>query len=274
MTCNSNNIAPFLRWAGGKRWLIHNYPEMFPASFDKYIEPFLGSGAIFFSLKPKKAILSDLNEDLIDVYKVIKTDAKKLHKLLNYHQRKHSKKYYYEIRGKIPKSDTYKAARFIYLNRTCWNGLYRVNMKGIFNVPIGSKVNVVLPTDDYQGLSNLLKRANLAIGDFEPIIAKAKENDFVFIDPPYTVKHNNNNFRKYNELIFSWEDQIRLRDSLFEARDRGAKILVCNADNSAVKYLYRGFGRMKKVYRNSLLAANPTKRQRISEIVIRSKNLL
>ena len=154
------------------------------------------------------------------------------------------------------------------LNRTCWNGLYRVNLNGVFNVPIGTKTNVVLPTDNYQGISNLLKKARLMNRDFEPIIAKAKEGDLLFIDPPYTVKHNNNNFRKYNENIFSWKDQIRLCNSLEVAKARGTKIILCNADNESVIKLYKGIGKIFKLNRQSKLAADPSKRQNTTEIVI------
>lgn len=265
-------IMPFLKWAGGKRWLIENYPTLFPVEFNRYIEPFLGAGAVFFALKPKKSILSDLNKNLIDVYRAIRKDPNKVEKLLFCHHAKHCKEYYYEMRRKKLRTDATRAAQFIYLNRTCWNGLYRVNLNGEFNVPIGTKKSVVMDIDNYQGVAKLLKKARLEDKDFGPIISKAKEGDFVFIDPPYTVKHNNNNFRKYNEQIFSWEDQVRLRDMAFMAKEKGARVLVCNANNPVIRKLYRGFGKIKVLYRNSYLAADPMKRQLTSEIAIMSKD--
>lgn len=268
MSNNEKQIVPFLRWAGGKRWMIYGYPGLFPTEYNRFIEPFLGSGAVFFSLKPKKAILSDLNSELIETYCAIRDDYKTVEAELRRHHRNHSKSYYYEMRGKRLRTNATRAAQLIYLNRTCWNGLYRVNLNGVFNVPIGTKTNVVLPTDNFQGLSNLLKRVRLMNKDFEPIIAKAKEGDLLFIDPPYTVKHNNNNFRKYNEHIFSWEDQIRLSESLLAAKDRGVKIILCNADSESVIKLYKGIGKMFKLNRKSRLAADPSKRQNTTELAI------
>lgn len=267
-----DKVVPFIRWVGGKSWLFTNYPELFPKDYNRYIEPFLGGGAIFFSLKPKKAILSDLNDDLIDVYRVIKNEANKLEKLLFHHHKNHCKDYYYVMRKKILRAHATKAARFIYLNRTCWNGLYRVNLNGDFNVPVGTKTKVILPTDNFQGVSKLLKKVDLRNHDFEKIVSMAKKNDFVFIDPPYTVKHNNNNFRKYNEKIFSWNDQVRLNDAVRKAIKRGAKVMVCNANNIAIRDLYKSLGKITSVYRNSVLAADPKNRHIVSEIVIRSKN--
>lgn len=268
MKKNEKPVIPFLKWAGGKRWMIYGHPELFPKEYNRYIEPFLGSAAVFFSLKPKKAILSDLNSELIETYCAIRDDYHRIETNLRKHHRNHSESYYYEMRSKRLRVTATRAAQFIYLNRTCWNGLYRVNLDGVFNVPIGTKTNVVLSTDNFQGISNLLKRVRLMNRDFEPIIAKAKEGDLLFIDPPYTVKHNNNNFRKYNEHIFSWEDQIRLCDSLLAAKARGAKIILCNADNESVIKLYKGIGTVFKLKRLSRLAGDPSKRQKTTELAI------
>ena len=207
-------IIPFLKWAGGKRWFIFQHKDLFPQQFGTFFEPFLGSAAVFFELKPKKAKLSDVNSDLINVYQVIKTDWNALRKQLVKHQRWHSTEYYYNVRAQVPRTPITRAAKFIYLNRTCWNGLYRVNRKGQFNVPIGTKSSVILGTDNFQELSTILKSATTDTMDFERAIDTAQENDFAFIDPPYTVKHNHNGFIKYNERLFSWEDQVRLRDSI------------------------------------------------------------
>jgi DNA adenine methylase len=135
-------MEPFLKWAGGKRWLIKQCPSIFPEKYNTYIEPFLGSGSIFFFLEPKKAILSDINKDLINAYKIIKNTPDELYDILKEYHANHSKEFYYNIRDSEFSDDIHRAARFIYLNRTCWNGLYRVNRKGKFNVPIGTKTNV------------------------------------------------------------------------------------------------------------------------------------
>ena len=142
-------LAPFLKWAGGKRWLAEHVLNLIPDDFSTYYEPFLGSGAIFFSLQPKAAVLSDLNADLINAYSSIRDYADKVNTVLRHHHRQHSKDYYYEVRAKTLRAQHTRAAQFIYLNRTCWNGLYRVNLGGTFNVPIGTKTNVILDTDDF-----------------------------------------------------------------------------------------------------------------------------
>ena len=191
-----NKVIPFLTWAGGKRWLTSISDDIFPEKYNTYIEPFLGSGAIYFHLKPNKAILSDINSDLISTYLAIKQDHKSVQEILEIHHKLHCKDYYYKIRNFKSDNIYENAAKFIYLNRTCWNGLYRVNLNGEFNVPIGTKKNVILETDNFELISDMLKNAEILVEDFEVIIDKAGENDLVFIDPPYTVKHNHNNFVK------------------------------------------------------------------------------
>lgn len=264
---NSTQVVPFLTWAGGKRWLTSFKEDIFPKQYNRYIEPFLGSGAIFFNLKPKRALLSDTNKELIQTYQAIKTNWQKVEFLLKKHHRLHSSEHYYKIRNSKPYSSHGKAAKFIYLNRTCWNGLYRVNLQGKFNVPIGTKKSVIYNTDNYELISNLLTDVELISNDFEYTIDQAQENDLLFVDPPYTVKHNHNNFIKYNEKLFSWEDQIRLRDCLIRARDRNVKIISTNANHSCLKEIYKDF-KCDELSRNSLIAASSNKRGRIKELLI------
>lgn len=268
---SAKEILPFLTWAGGKRWLVNNYPEMFPTEYEIYIEPFLGSGSVFFHLNPQKAILSDVNSDLIDTYLAIKTDWLSMYKHLKIHHRKHSNDYYYKIRSvKARKLET-RAARFLYLNRTCFNGIYRVNKQGDFNVPVGSKQNVILPTDNFPIISARLKNALLLNQDYETVIDLAKKNDFLFIDPPYTVNHNENGFIQYNEKLFSWADQVRLCKSLVRARERGAKIMVTNANHESVRNLYSEHGfEYQIVSRFSGISSKAKGRKKFEEIIIKS----
>ncbi len=266
---NSNyNILPPLKWAGGKRWLVNEHLNLFPKNFNRYIEPFFGSGAVFFKLQPPKATLSDLNSELIETYKSIKSDWRKVFQALKTHQRLHTKDYYYKVRAQKLKAPYSKAARFIYLNRTCWNGLYRVNLQGNFNVPIGTKTKVILDSDDFEGVAKLLKNSRLLAEDFKTIIEQAKKGDFLFVDPPYTGMHNQNNFIKYNEKLFSLDDQIHLNDSLVKAKKRGVKILLTNACHPFVKKLYKDHFEMIRVSRKSVIAANPKNRTPIEEFVI------
>lgn len=259
---------PFLKWAGGKRWLANKIVELSSPMSGKYIEPFLGSGAVFFALRPSESLLSDLNPDLINAYEAIKNDPHKIELLLKEHQRKHSKDYYYKIRDYKPRCEFRMAARFIYLNRTCWNGLYRVNKKGDFNVPIGTKSNVMMPSDDWEAISSLLKSTILRSGDFEESIEQASQGDLVFSDPPYTVKHNYNGFIKYNNALFSWSDQIRLRDALLRAKLRGVKVISTNAHHASVRSLYEKEFNLESVTRTSVLAGCSAYRGRFEELLI------
>lgn len=263
-------LSPFLKWAGGKRWFAERCLEMVPEEFDRYIEPFLGSAAMFFALRPAKAVLSDLNFELISCYNSVRSSPAELAELLASHHSRHSGEYYYEMRSSKPDTEVERAARFIYLNRTCWNGLYRVNRKNEFNVPIGTKTNVLLPTDDFQATSELLNNVRILHQDFESTLDAASNGDFVFVDPPYTVKHNFNGFVKYNDKIFSWSDQVRLRDAVKRALSRGAQVLVTNANHESIREIYHGIGRHQVVSRASVLSGNPAHRARTEELVIRT----
>lgn len=265
----NQEIPPFLKWAGGKRWLVEKHPHLLKVEHKRYIEPFVGSGAVFFNLLPDSAILCDKNEKLIEVYSAIKDDWERVEELLLSHHKNHSADYYYEVRQKRLRTPASRAAQFIYLNRTCWNGLYRVNKKGEFNVPIGTRQNAILSTDDFEKVSLHLKNVELISGDFEIAISKAESGDFVFIDPPYTIKHNDNGFLKYNESIFSWDDQIRLRYAVEQAISRGAKVLVTNACHDSIKRLYENIGEIITLDRASIIAGKSSARGRYEELVIK-----
>ncbi len=262
-------LVPFLKWAGGKRWFVEHAKSIVPNGFVRYVEPFLGSGALYFAFRPPCALLSDVNPRLIETYQAIKSDWQRVYNYLVQHQRLHSKKYYYAERSRIRRSMFSRAAQFIYLNRTCWNGLYRVNRLGVFNVPIGTKSSVLLDTDDFELIAKQLERAQLMCADFDEVLSECERGDLVFVDPPYTVKHNMNGFVKYNERLFSWQDQIRLRDAVVCASDRGAQVVVTNADHPSVRELYRGLGIMESISRASVLAGQSRFRSSVSELVIR-----
>lgn len=272
MTIVMNRPTPFLKWAGGKRWLVRTQPDLFDIEYNDYYEPFLGGGAVFFHLDPSKAILSDKNEHLINLYNQIKLAPKELHEELQRHQDLHSKEYYYFVRSSRLDCPTKRAAQFLYLNRTCWNGLFRVNRKGEFNVPIGTKNNVIIPDENFEEISKRLKNAQIIASDFEATIDRAQKGDLLFVDPPYTVKHNNNGFVKYNESIFSWGDQERLAASLKKADARGVKIISTNADHDSVRSLYEGKLNIHTVSRASILAGKSSARTSTTEILITNQN--
>jgi DNA adenine methylase len=264
---NAPQVLPPLKWAGGKRWLVNQHRHVFPSSFNRYVEPFVGSGAVFFALKPRRAVLADKNEALINFYRTLRNKPEELCEMLEGHAALHSTSHYYKVRGSSPETIEESAANFLYLNRTCWNGLYRENKNGKFNVPIGTKTSVILSTDDFFAASRLLRRARLTASDFEPIIEAAEADDFVFVDPPYTSAHNNNGFIKYNQHIFSWEDQERLASVVRHAVRRGVKVLVTNANHDAIKKLYKRF-RQFIVDRPSVIAGSANARAKYEEVII------
>ena len=261
-------VKPFLKWAGGKRWLVSQHSDLLPKSFNRYIEPFLGSGAVFFHLCPKLAILGDYNAELIDTYKAIKENWRLVYRYLRGHRSRHSREYYYKARSFRPVSLASRAARFIYLNRTSWNGLYRVNLAGSFNVPIGTKSSVIFEGDRFDLISAALQNANLVPADFETLINIAEEGDLIFADPPYTVQHNNNSFIKYNEKLFSWADQERLSRALKRAKERRAIIVSTNANHNCIRDLYESTFETLVVSRNSLISSKVCSRTKFEELII------
>ena len=223
---------------------------------------------MFFESQPSNAVLSDANKRLIELYIVIRDNLDEFEHLIKQHASAHSKNYYYEIRSKELETPVSRAAQFLYLNRTCWNGLYRENLRGQFNVPIGTKQTVIFQADNFLAWSKALQRAHLLHRDFEVAINEAREGDFVFVDPPYTVRHNMNGFVKYNQNIFAWSDQIRLRDALLRAVRRGVLFAVTNADHESIRELYAGIGEQRQLTRHSVIAGKAAYRGRSTELLI------
>lgn len=261
-------VKPFLKWAGGKRWLVEHEGFTIPNFSGKYIEPFMGGAAVFFSIEPKKAILSDVNPRLVETYVAIRDDWQEVVNILKAHQKYHCKEYYYEQRAKKFRSIKKRAAQFLYLNRTCWNGLYRENLKGEFNVPIGTKTNILLADDNFLEVSTILKNADIKCCDFADSIRQAQHGDLLFVDPPYTTAHNMNGFVKYNQKIFRWEDQIRLRDELLLARERGAKVILTNAHHESVHSLYSPYTSISSLPRSSVISGRSKGRIKTEEMLV------
>lgn len=271
-TTRKTPLIPFLKWAGGKRWLVPEITEQLSGLIagKTYFEPFLGSGAIYFALLPERAILSDLNSSLIEAYIAVRDFPLELEQRLRVHHKRHCKEYYYKVRALQYPKVVERAAQFIYLNRTCWNGLYRVNKRNQFNVPIGTKSSVLFDSDDFKSISSHLANAEIKALDFQEVIQGARNGDIVFADPPYSVAHNNNGFLKYNEKIFSWNDQIRLHDSLSDAKSRGVKVLITNANTPEVLSLYKDFPNIQTLTRYSVISASSEHRKKQAELLIRS----
>ncbi|TCT22942.1 DNA adenine methylase [Thiobaca trueperi] len=234
----------------------------------------MGAGAVYFHIQPKRALLGDINPELMNAYQVIKDDWQALESSLKYRQRRHREdadKYYYWLRARTPPQPSQRASRLIYLNRTCFNGIYRVNRRGQFNVPRGTKDKVIIETDNFSAISKLLAGAELMVDDFEVLVDRADKDDFLFCDPPYTVRHNYNGFRKYNEVLFSWADQERLASALLRAARRGAKILCTNANHQSVRDLYSSPEfKQQIVSRYSRISADNASRRYFEELIIQA----
>lgn len=263
-------VQPLLKWAGGKRAVARQILPVIGSVTGTYFEPFLGGGAIFFALRPPKAYLSDLNPELIDCYRSIKEDpdgvARHLSKLKN------DEGTYYKVRQSSPRSALGRSARLIYLTSLSFNGIYRQNLKGEFNVPYGYKTSKKIPTlEKLRDASRRLSKAALASVDFQVATAGAAPGDTVYFDPPYTVAHNNNGFVKYNASIFSWDDQRRLAEHAACLADRGCRVFISNADHDAVRKLYRDFECLV-VERHSVIAASSHKRRSITECFFYKSN--
>ena len=255
--------APFLKWPGGKRRLVPAILPLIPKSYRRYYEPFLGGGAVFFALRPRRAWLSDTDADLINCYQQVRDNPEcVIQRLLTL---KNSESDYYSIRAQRPRALDIRAARLIYLATLSFNGIFRRNRRGDFNVPYGHKTHLD-PCDQERVLaaSRSLRRARLVCSDFENAVNSAGRGDVVYCDPPYTVAHGANGFLKYNARIFSWDDQVRLAALARRLADRGCRVLVSNANHPSLINLYKGFNRLV-LSRPSTIAANIAHRQETTE---------
>jgi DNA adenine methylase len=256
---------PLLKWPGGKRKLLRFILTLAPARFNTYYEPCLGGGALFFALRPERAHLSDRNLDLITTYKCVRDNPRELIRRLS--RLKNTESAYYAVRSATPGSESEVAARLIYLAALSFNGIHRVNLKGVFNVPYGYKRHLrpCAPRKIHEA-SEALKRASLSCQDFEAALAGAGKDDLVYLDPPYTTAHADNGFVKYNAKIFTWNDQKRLADVAHTLAGQGCSVIVSNADHESIRRLYRGFHALE-IDRYSVIAASSKARRRITECV-------
>jgi DNA adenine methylase len=255
---------PFLRWAGSKRALLPSIVETMPIRFATYREPFLGGGSLFFLLQPRSAVLSDSCADLIETFRAVRDNASAVLRYLA--PLDLSRETFYSVRADRSSGRFKRAAEFIYLNKACWNGLYRVNARGEFNVPYGAPktANVIDHANLLACAGALASVSLIECADFEATLADARPGDLVFLDPPYVTKHNNNGFVDYNQRLFSWEDQERLAREARRLADIGAHVIVTNAMHDDVLDLYDGFAR-RTVRRTSTLASAKHARGRVEE---------
>ena len=268
---------PFVKWAGGKRQIINKLKEYVPDEYNTYYEPFVGGGALLFELSPKVAVINDYNEELMNVFNCLKDEDKfsKMCNELNRYEVNHSEEFYYEIRGKDKDkakfkriSDYKRAARTIYLNKACFNGLYRVNKNNEFNVPFGKKNKV--NTYDGQNLGIIHSYLNyneiiIQSIDFEESVKTAKAGDFIYFDPPYDS--DSNTFNDYTENGFGKEEQVRLARVYKELADRGCYVMLSNHNTKLVQELYKDYNiHVIEAKRN--INSNGKKRGKVEEVII------
>lgn len=269
--------SPFLKWAGGKSQLLAQFEDLYPAPpVPRFLEPFIGSGAVFFDvrtvLSPKRAILSDTNTELVNVWKALQGDVEAVIEVLERHKRLHAERHYYAVRAQLVADldEVERAARFIYLNKTCFNGLYRVNSKGQFNVPLGRYVNPpILDAPNLRAVHDALHGATIKTAHFRQTLKDAKPGDFVYFDPPYDPVSETAYFTSYTEGAFRRDDQEELADVYAQLAARGCRVMLSNSDTPFVRALYQKFD-VRTVTARRNINSRADRRGRINEVVVLS----
>lgn len=269
-------VVPFLKWVGGKRQLMPTIKDLVPNRYSKYYEPFIGGGALFFNLQPKNAVINDFNKELINVYQTIKDYPEDLIKDLKTH--KNESEYFYKVRS-IDRDSTFinlsnikKASRVIFLNKTCYNGLYRVNSAGEFNSPFGKYKNPnIVNETTIRAVSKYLNNNNITIlnTDFEESLVGIRKGAFVYFDPPYHPVSESSNFTGYVQGGFGTDEQIRLKELCDKLNERGVKFLLSNSATQYIEELYDEYT-IEYVKANRSINSNAEGRGEIDEVLIRN----
>lgn len=266
------SCKPFVKWPGGKRQLLRELLRNMPKKYGRFFESFVGGGALFFAVKPEYGYISDINPELMNVYEVVQYNVEELIESLREHR--NTEKYFYELRnadrtqgyegwGKIE-----KASRLIYLNKTCFNGLYRMNSDGHFNVPFGFYKNPnILDEDNLIACSVLLKKTEIALASFEAVEKKARRGDFVYFDPPYVPLNKTSSFTKYYKDDFDLDAQFALRELCDRLHNKGVLLMLSNSYTETVKDLYKNY-RVKIVRANRAINCKGDGRGKINELII------
>lgn len=277
---NKKNVilSPVVKWVGGKRQLLDDIIPLLPDNFSTYVEPFVGGGALLFEIQPKKAIVNDLNHELINLYKVIKDNPNELLLLLEEHELNNSEEYFYQIRA-LDRSESYdqmsdieKAARIIYLNKTCYNGLFRVNQSGQFNSPYGKYKNPnIVNKPVVLAMANYFQNNNITLlnGDYKLALKKLRKGAFVYFDPPYMPISSSSSFTGYTENGFDKKQQIELKEECDKLNSRGIKFLLSNSDHPFIRDLYKDY-EIITVRAKRSINSNSNKRGEINEVLVRN----
>lgn len=275
MARKNKYLKPILKWVGGKRQLLGEIAPLVPSSPSLYVEPFVGGAAVLLDRQPKKALISDFNEELINVYRVVRDDPKQLIELLEGHERENSSEHYYEVRtldrdvSFSQASSIERAARIIYLNKTCFNGLFRVNSQGQLNVPYGRyKHPNIVNEPGIMALSTYLQGdIDIRCGDYAAALENLPKNSFVYLDPPYMPVSATSAFTGYTEGGFDYDEQVRLRDECLKLKEQGISFLQSNSDCLAIRELYEGFT-LKTVKAKRSINSKGDKRGAVNEVLI------
>ncbi len=265
---------PIVKWVGGKRQLMFELLKNMPKKYNRYFEPFIGGGALFFELQPEQAYISDMNEELINLYLVVQNSVEEL--IMDLEKHEVSKEYFLEIRN-IDRTEKYarlsnieRASRFIYLNRTCFNGLYRVNSQGQFNVPFGNYKNPrIIDEINLRNCSILLQNTEIKCADFSSVLDKVQKGDFVYFDPPYVPLNETSSFTSYTKYGFDIDMQFKLREVCDELDNKGVMFMLSNSDTKFVNELYENY-EIKKVFASRAVNANASGRGKITEVLVRN----
>jgi len=265
--------SPVIKWVGGKTKLLPELISRMPGRFGRYYEPFAGGAALFFRVAPQRAVLADSNADLIGLYTTIVNDVAAVIRRLQHHRDHHSETHYYDVRTRwndreVPWSTADRAATFIYLNKTCFNGLWRVNRSGAFNVPIGRYTDppICVP-DALRAAHAVLARATLRCGDYRTAVEDAARNDFVYFDPPYDPVTTTANFTSYTVNAFGHEHQRELADTARQLVARGCHVMLSNSDTPFIRSIYKGF-KIDRVKCARAINSNASRRGDVDEVII------
>jgi len=270
-------IPTFVKWAGGKAQLLEQYSPLFPKKFNAYFEPFLGSGAVFFDIKqkfsPRYSMLSDVNEDLINTFKMVRDNPEQLIDLLKEHRDRDNSREYFNKQRELfnnMKSGLDKASLFIYLNKTCFNGLYRVNARGEFNVPYGKyKKPAIVQEEKIRKASKLLEGAEILATDFASAVNKAERGDFIYFDPPYFPLSKTSSFTSYQKGVFLEKEQKQLSEVFKKLDKKGCLVMLSNSDTQFIRDLYKGYDIITVKARRAINCIG-TGRGLINEIVVKN----
>nr|QWS78748.1 DNA adenine methylase [Mycoplasma anserisalpingitidis] len=274
----TEKLNPFVVWPGGKRQLLKYIFPLFPKNYNRYIEAFLGGGAVFFNLQPSKAIINDANEELINAYLAIKSNPEELIELLKEHGKSNSKDYYYKIRSLDRNinfsslSSIERAARFIYISKSCFNGLIRFNKKGQINSSFGYKSEITFDYENIRKISKFLNENNdveIINGDYKEVFKRLNSGDFVYLDPPYFPVSATAELVHYTKEDFTTEKQIELKNECDKLTQRGVKFLLSNADCDFIRDLWKDY-EILTVETKRMICSSPSKRGPVNEVLVKN----